>query len=144
MVTRLQETINPGKMIGNLKYFSKTETDRSETSYLITVETKPDHEIVTSPEIEDACSGRRLVMAEDVSVTRNLYETLDNGHMITMSQPHTGSEDQNTACDVSKIMDHDIVRICDVSKIMHHNIVIVCDVNKIMCHNIVIICDVSK
>ena len=113
LVTRLEETINPGKMIGNFRYFSKTETDRSETSYLITVETKPDHEIVSSPEIEAACSGRRVVMAEDVSVTRNLYETLHNGHMITMSQPLTGSKDQTTACDVSRIM-------CIRSKDCHH------------------------
>ena len=102
LVTKLEETINPGKMIGNFKFFSKTETDRSHTSYLITVEAVPDHEIVSSPEIEAACPGRRVVMGEDVSVTEDLYEMLYNGHMVTLSEPHTRSQHQNNECDVSK------------------------------------------
>ena len=103
LVTKMKESMNPGKMIGNFKYFSKTESDRSQTNYMITVETGQEHEIVTSAGIEAACQGRKVMMAEDVSVTKELYEMLHNGHMITMSEPHARTEPKSKECDVSSL-----------------------------------------
>jgi len=99
LVTKMEESINPGKIIGNFKYFSKTDTDRSQTNYMITVETGEEHEISTSDQIQAACQGMKVVMARDVNVTKDLYDMLHNGHMITISEPHTRIEPQTMECD---------------------------------------------
>ena len=82
---------------------TKTDSDRSKTSYMITVETDAYQANESTGKIDRLCQGRKKVMAEDVSVTEDLYEMLLNGHMVTMSEPHRRKDDNSMECDVRNL-----------------------------------------